>query len=72
MEPFRASVVVCHLLRKYDEAHKALAEARRLYVKAGPEGEDGLARTGDPIRETQAAALRDGQRLRVDALQLIR
>ena len=51
---------------------EGLERARRLYVDAGPEGLEGLQRTRDPIGIVKEAAMRDGQRLKGQAVCALR
>ena len=60
------------LPREYDAVLEGLERARRLYADAGPEGSQGLRRTRDPTGLVKAAAMRDGQRLKGEAVSALR
>ncbi|CAM9656995.1 unnamed protein product [Pylaiella littoralis] len=69
-----AMVSVAPLLRKraYDAVVEGLNQARRLYTDAGQQGLEGLKRTRDPLGLVKAAAMRDGQRLKGEAVSVLR
>lgn len=58
--------------RAYDAIVEGLNHARRLYTDAGPQGREGLERTRDPVGLAKAAAMRDGQRLKSEAVNVLR
>lgn len=61
-----------YLHRDYDAALVNLGRARRFYTEAGPQGVVGLSRTQDPEVVVQTAAIRDGRRLKSEALRALR
>lgn len=58
--------------RAYDAVVEGLNQARRLYTDAGQQGLEGLKRTRDPLGLVKAAAMRDGQRLKGEAVSVLR
>lgn len=58
--------------RAYVAVVEGLDKARRLYTAAGPQGLEGLARTRDPLGLVKQAAMRDGQRLKHEAVRMLR
>lgn len=58
--------------REYDAALEGLHLARRLYTEAGFQGAQGLAKTRDPEVLIKAAAMRDGRRLKAEAVRVLR
>lgn len=58
--------------RAYDAVVEGLDQARRLYTDAGTQGLEGLERTRDPVGLVKAAAMRDGQRLKSEAVSVLR
>lgn len=58
--------------RAYDAIVEGLNHARRLYTDAGPQGLEGLQRTRDPVGLVKAAAMRDGHRLKSEAVKVLR
>ncbi|CAM9432817.1 unnamed protein product [Ectocarpus fasciculatus] len=69
-----AMVSVDPLLEKraYVAVVEGLDQARRLYTAAGPQGLEGLARTRDPLGLVKQVAMRDGQRLKHEAVRMLR
>lgn len=63
---------LCCLFRAYDAIVEGLNNARRLYTDAGPQGLEGLERTRDPVDLVKAVAMRDGQRLKSEAVKVLR
>lgn len=59
-------------IRAYDAALEGLNRARRLYTDAGPQGAEGIEHTRDPKGLVKAAAMRDGQRLKAEAVRVLR
>lgn len=60
------------LFRAYDAVLEALNHAKRLYTEAGPQGLEGLERIRDPVGLVKTAAMRDGQRLKGEAVAVLR
>lgn len=58
--------------RAYDAVVEGLNHARRLYTDAGPQGLEGLEGTRDPVGCVKAAAMWDGQRLKSEAVEVLR
>lgn len=58
--------------RAYDAVLEGLERAQRLYADAGLEGLEGLQRTRDPVGLVKEAAMRDGQRLKGEAVCALR
>ncbi|CAM9356030.1 unnamed protein product [Ectocarpus sp. 4 AP-2014] len=58
--------------RAYVAVVEGLDQARRLYTAAGPQGLEGLARTRDPLGLVKQVAMRDGQRLKHEAVRMLR
>lgn len=58
--------------RAYDAVVEGLDQARRLYTDAGLQGLEGLCRTRDPLGLVKAAAMRDGKRLKAEAVRVLR
>ena len=47
-------------------------QARHFYTAAGPAGIQGLERVGDPEGFVKAIAMKDGRRLKTEAIRLLR
>lgn len=68
----RNDTVPSFVFRDYDAIVEGLNHARRLYTDAGPQGLEGLERTHDPVGLVKAVAMRDGQRLKSEAVKVLR
>lgn len=58
--------------RDYNTALEDLRLARCFYTEAGPQGVEGLSRTQEPEGLVRAVAMRDGRRLKAEAVQALR
>lgn len=60
------------VFRAYVTVVEGLDQARRLYTAAGPQGLEGLARTRNPLGLVKQVAMCDGQRLKHEAVRMLR